>query len=244
MTEKLHVVIPAFREQDSIASVLEDLATKVSAPVYVTVVCDSWDDPTFDAVDAIKALHATPPIVKAVNQFGSGALNAIKTGLLSTEPGDCALVVMADGCDDLDDVDKMFDLQQRGYDVVCGSRYMKGGRQVGGPRFKKLLSRTAGVSLHVLTGIPVHDITNSFKLYSPRVLRDIPIDSVGGFELGMELTIKAFKSGMKIAEIPTVWTEYRSPKTRFKLLKWVPHYWKWYWHGLVSGYGTQRNSRG
>jgi len=78
------------------------------------------------------------------NKYGSGALNAIKTGFESIDDG-IVLVVMADLSDDLGKVDEMFKKINEGYDIVCGSRYMKGGKQIGGLWFKKLLSRTAGI---------------------------------------------------------------------------------------------------
>ncbi len=63
-------------------------------------------------------------------------------------------------------IDAMYELIDKGtYDVVNGSRYMRGGRQIGGPPLKTLLSRTAGLSLHALSGIPTHDATNNFKMY-------------------------------------------------------------------------------
>jgi len=119
-----------------------------------------------------------------------------------------------------------------GYDIVCGSRYMKGGRQIGGPKLKKSLSRIAGISLHLLVGIPVHDITNSFKMYTKNVLNDINIESTGGFELGMEIVIKAYNKGYKITEVPSIWSDRQSGDSRFRLWRWLPKYMHWYWFAV------------
>jgi hypothetical protein len=116
-----------------------------------------------------------------------------------------------------------------GADLVCASRYMKGGKQYGGPFLKGLFSRMAGVSLHWFTGIPTHDISNSFKLYRKAMLDAIPIESAGGFEIGMEITVKAFLQGYKIAEVPTTWTDRAAGVSNFKLWKWLPLYLHWYW---------------
>lgn len=59
------------------------------------------------------------------------------------------------------------------------------------------MSKFAGLSLHYLAGLPVHDVTNSFKLYRKSFLNEVKIESTGGFELGLELVVKAFKSGKK-----------------------------------------------
>jgi len=141
-------------------------------------------------------------------------------------------VVMADYSDDLSVVNNMLDRIIQGYDIVCGSRYMKGGKQTGGPKFKGLLSRTAGLSLHLMTGIPTHDITNSFKMYRKSVLNDIKIESHGGFEIGMEIVVKSFLNGRNITEVPSTWTGRAAGKSRFRLMKWLPGYLRWYIYAI------------
>jgi len=96
----------------------------------------------------------------------------------------------------------MLELVGEGYDVVCGSRYMAGGRQIGGPVLKGFLSRAAGMSLHWLAGVPTHDVTNSFKMYRTAFLQSVTFESTGGFEIGMEAVVKAYVRGGRIAEVP------------------------------------------
>jgi len=120
----------------------------------------------------------------------------------------------------------------QGYDLVCGSRYMKGGRLIGGPFFKQALSRFSGLSLHYLRGIPTHDATNSFKLYDAVMVRTLTVESVAGFELGLELTAKAFLNGYRIAEIPSTWRDRTEGSSRFRIFQWLPHYLKWYFYAF------------
>ena len=144
------------------------------------------------------------------------------------------LVVMGDASDDLTVADAMLEKINQGYDLVCGSRYMKGGRQIGGPWFKKLLSRMAGISLHWLTGMPTHDISNSFKLYRKSVIDSIQIESTGGFEIGMEITVKAFLNGYRVTEVPSTWQDRSEGKSKFKLVAWLPKYIKWYIYAVAG----------
>jgi dolichol-phosphate mannosyltransferase len=140
-------------------------------------------------------------------------------------------------------VDSMFEKMNQGYDIVCGCRYMKGGKQVGGPIIKGLLSRLAGNSLHLIAGIPTHDISNSFKMYRKSVLAEIEIESSGGFEIGMEIVVKAFFKGYRITEVPSTWLDRTAGKSRFKLMKWLPGYIRWYLYALTKrlkqGYGAK-----
>jgi len=141
---------------------------------------------------------------------------------------------MADLSDDYGVVDSMCGLIAEGYDIVCGSRYMKGGKQIGGPFLKRTLSRCAGLSLHYLFGVPTRDVTNNFKLYDKALLDELVIESQGGFEVAMEITVKAFTKGYPICEVPAVWLDRRAGKTRFRLWKWLPHYLKWYFYAMRS----------
>jgi hypothetical protein len=117
---------------------------------------------------------------------------------------------------------------EAGAAVVCPSRYVRGGRQIGGPWFKALLSRTAGVSLHWLAGIPTRDPTNSFKAYRRDFLERTPIESEAGFSLALELTAKAHFAGERVEEIPAVWRDRTAGESRFRVAAWLPLYLRWY----------------
>jgi hypothetical protein len=109
---------------------------------------------------------------------------------------------------------------------------MRGGQQIGGPKFKGFLSRMAGVSLYWLAGLPTHDPTNSFKAYRKEFLNRTPIESTAGFCLGLELTVKAYFAGGLVEEVPATWLDRSAGESRFKLMKWLPHYLHWYFWAL------------
>ena len=90
------------------------------------------------------------------------------------------------------------------------------------------MSRTAGLSLHLLARVGTRDGTNSFKAYSTEFVRSVGIDSDEGFEVGLELVAKARRLRLPVAEIPTIWLERTSGQSNFKLRKWLPHYLRWY----------------
>jgi dolichol-phosphate mannosyltransferase len=112
--------------------------------------------------------------------------------------------------------------------VVAASRYMRGGHQIGGPLLKRTMSRMAGLTLHWLAGVPTHDPTSNFKLYSRRFLESTTIESTAGFELALELTVKATRAGRRVVEVPTTWRDRTSGASNFKLRNWLPHYLHWY----------------
>ena len=54
------------------------------------------------------------------------------------------------------------------------------------------------------------------------------IESTAGFELALELTVKATTMGRPVAEVPTTWRDRTAGQSNFKLRKWLPHYLRWY----------------
>lgn len=225
-------VIPAYNEGDSIRVTIEEIYRNVEGPIEVIVVVDSEKDTTIPIIEDLQRTY--PSVVCKQNAYGHGALNAIRTGLDSIR-SDIAIVVMADFSDDFSAVESMLQKYAQGYDLVCGSRYMRGGKQIGGPFIKTLLSRTAGISLRYLAGIPTHDATNSFKLYSRRILENIRVESTGGFEIGMELVVKAHAAGFAVGEVPSTWRDRTEGQSRFRLLRWMPNYLRWYRYGFIHG---------
>jgi hypothetical protein len=93
---------------------------------------------------------------------------------------------------------------------------------------KATLSRLAGRSLHLLARVGTRDATNSFKAYATDFIRTVGIDSRAGFEIGLELTVKAKRLGLPVAEIPTIWLDRQAGVSNFKLAAWIPKYLRWY----------------
>jgi dolichol-phosphate mannosyltransferase len=235
----LQISIPVYNEAENIRRVLKEIEENISTPHRTNIIYDFEEDNTIPAVKAFIKEQKTPNISLVKNNYSKGVLNAIKTGFDIAQEG-AVLVVMADCSDDLTIVDKMYTKINQGDDIVCGSRYIKGGRQIGGPRLKGLLSRLAGTSLHRLTGIPTHDISNSFKMYRVSTVKEIKIESSGGFEIGMEILVKTYLKGGKISELPAVWRDRTAGTSRFQLRKWLPKYIHWYWYALK---GRMRKNR-
>lgn len=225
MSRELSIVVPVFKEGEAVEPILRALTAGVSTPHEIVVVYDFDEDPT---VPVIERLATELPTIRGLrNDLGRGVLNAMRAGIASSA-APYVLISMSDGSDEPHIVDSMVQLARDGADVVAASRYMRGGRQIGGPRLKRLMSRTAGLTLHWFGGVATHDPTNNFKLYSRRFLDATTIESEAGFELALELTVKATLAGRRVAEVPTTWRDRTSGQSNFKLRKWLPHYLHWY----------------
>ena len=229
---ELSVVVPVYNEGENITKMLAGLSASLESQSSEVIVVYDFDED--NTVPVVTRLAASMPFLRLEkNNLGKGVLNAIKTGF-SAARGPFVLVTMADGSDDPREAPLMLDRARAGADVVSASRYMRGGRQEGGPLLKRTLSRLAGLSLHWVGRIPTHDPTSNYKLYSRRLLERVTIESEAGFELAIELTVKAHLLGMTIAEVPTTWRDRTAGESRFQLRRWLPHYLHWYWLGMLG----------
>ncbi len=239
---ELSIVLPVHNEAENVASVLRGLTRAVRTSHEILVVYDFDEDST---VPVVRALQSDLPHVRLQrNSRGRGVLNAMRAGIDAAR-GELVLISMADGSDEPEVVDRMVELARGGADVVAASRYVPGGRQLGGPRLKGSLSRAAGLSLHLLAGLTIHDATSNFRLYRRPFLESVTIQSRAGFELALELelTVKAHRAGFWLAEVPTTWRDRSAGTSGFQLRRWLPQYLRWYFLAFALQRRAPRVSR-
>ena len=225
MKPRVSIVIPVYNEGEAIVDCLDRLMEAVTLPAEVLVVYDRADDTT--APYAQKYAAEDPRVVPTLNEYGPGPARAIRYGLDHAR-ADVVVVTMADGSDDVGQIDDLARLVERGVVVAAASRYMAGGQQIGGRPLKRTLSRLAGLSLHWFARVGTKDSTNSFKAYSRGFVQEVGVESDAGFEVGLELVAKARRLRRPVAELPTVWIEPPGARSQFKLVKWLPRYLRWY----------------
>lgn len=225
----ISIILPVFNEGKNIKKQVEIIQQKVLSSHEILVVYDFDNDNSIPVVKSLQKRYTKLKLVK--NIFGSGLINAIKTGVRYTT-GELVVIMPADLADNPLTINKMKDKILLGYDIVGATRYAKGGRKIGGSYLKSALSKMAGAMTPVALGIPITDISNGFKMYRKIVLKKIEIRSDGGWEFTLELVIKAHLAGYRLGEVPSVWRDRTSGSSKFKLLKWLPKYMKWYVWGI------------
>ncbi|HTZ11125.1 MAG TPA: glycosyltransferase [Candidatus Margulisiibacteriota bacterium] len=231
---KISIVVPAHNEEENIADVIKKIENILASLEHeIIVVNDHSIDKT---PEIVLGLAKDYPNLRLVHNTSAGGFaNAIRTGFANIN-SEVVVPVMADLCDDLTTIGKMLEKIKEGYDVVCGCRYSKGGRREGGSRLKGSLSEFGGLSLRFLLGIPTHDIPNAFKMYRKKVIDSVE-SKAEGFEISMEIPLKAYFLGFKITEVPTVWKERTKGKSSFKIFKLLPAYSKLYLWGIWKRMG-------
>jgi len=228
----LDIVIPVYNEGANIVRTLEALSREVKTPARVLICYDTAEDDTLPAIQANSSRFAKLH-VEFVRNTGRGPLQAVKTGFAASS---APFVLMHPADDDYntDIIDRMVDKGKSGSDIVCASRFMRGGSMIGCPWLKAILVRGASFTLYWFARVPTRDASNGFRLFSHRVIKTIPIESDKGFCYSIELLVKAHRLGWQIEEVPAQWIQRQYGKSRFRVMRWLPGYLHWYFYAFAT----------
>lgn len=229
---QIDLVIPVYHEGANILATLAALAREVRTPTRVLICYDFDDDNTLPAVKNNPAAHAGLE-VRFVKNPGRGAHGAVMAGFAaSTAP----IVVAYPADDDFNAgiIDEMASLMRGGCDVVCASRFLPGGTMQGAPWLKAALVRSAAFALHHFASLPTKDPTSGFRMFSRRVIERIEVESDQGFCYSIELLVKVHRLGWRIGEVPALWYERQHGASRFRVMKWLPAYLRWFRYAFAT----------
>jgi len=222
---QLDIVIPVYNEGHNIVNTLAALAAQVHTPYRVLICYDFDEDDTLTAIHE----HGGFANLQFVKNTARGAHQAVLTGFqYGRSPH--VLVYAADDDYNAGIVAGMLQKAKEGNDVVCASRFMRGGNMVGCPWLKAVLIRAASFTLYHFAGMPTHDSSNGFRMFSRRLLDRVHIESRRGFTYSIELLAKCHRLGWSIAEVPAQWRERAHGQSRFRVIHWLPAYLRWYFY--------------
>ncbi len=232
MKAELDIVIPVYNEGANIAASLASLASKVKTPFRVLICYDRDDD---DTLPALSVFRGGAMEIVLVKNRGRGPHSAVISGF-SASSAPLVLVFPADDDYNAAIVDQMVALSRSGCEIVCASRFIKGGLMVGCPWLKAVLVRWSAFALRHAARVPSHDSSNGFRLFTRRVLDSIEIESDAGFIYSIELLVKCHRLRWKIGEVPSEWRERARGTSRFQVLTWLPKYFQWFSYAFATTY--------
>ena len=201
------VVVPTYNERENLPPLAQrHLALPV--PVDLLVVDDNSPDGTGKLADDLAAKH--PAIHVLHRQEKSGLGRAYIAGFKwALEQGyDYVFELDGDFSHNPDDI-PMFLEAARNADLVLGSRYLNGIRIINWPLSRLMLSKSAAKYVQIITGMPITDPTGGYKCFSRRGLEAINLDHIdsNGYSFQIEMTHRLWRQGMRIVEVPIVFTE-------------------------------------
>ncbi len=223
------LIIPMFNEEKNILPVLEEQSqalTHAKISHEILAIDDFSTDHTSLVVSqsADKIGH----VELITNQHEKGYAGAIKTGIQNAK-GDYFVVVTGDGADFPEDVVKFFhSISEHNFDFVFGSRFKEGGKTYNYPKFKLLINRLGNRLMQLSFWTNCDDLSNSFKMYRNKFVQDnISLES-NGFEITIELALKALNKSRNYCVIPNSWKNRAEGYSKMNVLKVIPRFFNMY----------------
>jgi dolichol-phosphate mannosyltransferase len=201
------IVMPTFNERENLPRMVERLLA-LPVKVDLLVVDDNSPDGTGKLADDLAARH--PEIHVLHRQAKSGLGRAYLAGFKwALEHGyDFVFEMDGDFSHNPDDIPILLAVAKDA-DLVLGSRYLNGIRIINWPLSRLMLSKGAAKYVQIITGMPFTDPTGGYKCFRRRALEALNLDAVhsNGYSFQIELTHKLWRQGMKIVEVPIIFTE-------------------------------------
>ena len=203
------VVIPTYNEKENVAAMANAVMKCLPAEGEVLFVDDNSPDGTGEIIDKIVGVNPRAHCLHRAMKEGLG--RAYVAGFKEAMRLGADRVIEMD-CDFSHPVESLRNLLSIDADVVIGSRYVKGGKCVGWPFRRWLVSKCGGIFIRIITGMPIKDPTGGFKCFKNSVLEKIDLDKVesSGYSFQLEMNHKVWMAGCSIVELPITFSERRA----------------------------------
>lgn len=206
--ERAVVIIPTYNERENLPR-LVPMVLEQDPRLEVLIIDDNSPDGTGALADGLAAASPRVHVLHRAGKLGLGT--AYLTGFRWALDRDYAYIfeMDADFSHDPAHLPQFLEAIQDA-DVVLGSRYLQGRvTVVNWPITRLLLSYGANTYARLVTGLPIADATGGYKCFRREVLQAIDLDRVEseGYAFQIEITLRAWKKGFRIVEIPIVFTD-------------------------------------
>ena len=214
------VVIPTYNERENVEAMAAAVLAVLPSEGQLLFLDDNSPDGTGAVIDSICAREARVHVMHREKKEGlgrayvAGFAEALRMGATHVIEMDC------DFSHDPKDVPRLLaavagrpPYQEGGADVAIGSRYVKGGKCVGWPFRRWLISRAGGIFIRFMLGVPVKDPTGGFKCFTRRALEllgDFSSIKSFGYSFQMEMNYRMWQAGLKLVEVPITFSERRA----------------------------------
>ncbi|HXE42654.1 MAG TPA: polyprenol monophosphomannose synthase, partial [Candidatus Baltobacteraceae bacterium] len=203
------IIVPTVNERENLPRMAQKL---LSLPVKVDllIVDGNSKDGTAQIADELAAKYPEIHVLHEAKKSGLGRAYiagfkwALERGYQFIFEMDC------DFSHDPDEIPNFLAAaKNKNADVVLGSRYDGGVRVVNWPLKRLMLSRSAGIYVKMITGMPFTDPTGGYKCFRRSALESINLDLVNsnGYSFQIEMTHRLWREGFKIVEVPIIFTE-------------------------------------
>ena len=219
--ESLSIVLLAYNEEENLKEFIPRLIENVNTLNidYEILVIDSAK-PTDNTASVCQQFNAS--YIPQEEPFYGGAF---RTGIKYAK-NDRMLVLDVDGSHQPESIPDVYKKAINGYDLVIGSRYVKGGK-TNDVFSSKLMSFLLNTTFRVALGIKAKDISTSFRIYKTAQLKNVTL-KCRNFDVLEEVVylLKVDNKNFKIGEVPIYFDKRIYGESKRKLLPFIITYLK------------------
>ena len=208
------VIIPTYNERENIGDLLDGVLHHLPQ-TDVLVVDDGSPDGTGEIVAARGKADSRVKLLRRAGKAGLGT--AYIAGFQWALQRDYTTVIGmdADFSHDPSYLPRFVERSQD-YDLVIGSRYVRGGSTPDWKLSRRIISRIGNTVARTVLGLPVRDCTTGYKCYRREALASIALDTIDlvGYGFLIETSYQCYLNGLRIKEIPIVFIDRREGKSK------------------------------
>jgi dolichol-phosphate mannosyltransferase len=201
------IIVPTYNERENLPALVERILA-LSVPADLLIVDDNSPDGTGKLADTFSAQHPQIHVLHRLEKNGLG--RAYCAGFVWALEHGYEFIFEMDGdfSHNPDDVPQFLKAAENA-DLVLGSRYCDGIRVINWPMKRLILSMGAAKYVRLVTGLPVSDPTGGYKCFRRHTLESIDLNSIhsNGYSFQIEMTHKTWCQGLRIVEVPIVFTD-------------------------------------
>jgi len=210
------VILPTYCEAENIESLIQEIE-ELKLDLRIIVIDDSSPDGTAETVKKLQRKYGNIHLISRPEKLGFGT--AITTGfhhiLMGRKIPDYIITMDADYSHNPRDIPELVDAAKRSYDLIVGSRYVRGGKVIGSRLRRRFISRLANVVAAVTVGTRMYDCTSGFRCYSRNYVKDVLKNLHSQtYEIQIETIKQARLNGFKIKEIPITFVDRKRGKSK------------------------------
>jgi dolichol-phosphate mannosyltransferase len=210
----LVVCLPTYNEVDNLERVVRELVRVFAEHALegrVLVIDDASPDGTGELADRLAVELPAVDVLHRQRKEGLGPAYIAGFRHALAAGADLVLEMDSDLSHDPADVPRLASAAGTAQ-VVIGSRYVAGGGTRNWGVTRRLVSRAGCLYARAILGVPVADLTGGFKCFRREALERLPLDRIGskGYAFQIETSFRAARSGLRIVEVPIVFSERRA----------------------------------
>jgi len=206
-SQRALIIFPTYNERDNISKIVHAVLP-LDPRIHVLIIDDNSPDGTGEVADRLATEESKVEVMHRPHKEGLGKAYIAGFKWAIEHEFDFIFEMDADFSHSPEYIrDFLKEIQNN--DLVIGSRYISGVNVINWPMSRLLLSYFANVYTRVITGMPLRDGTGGFKCFRREVLEAIDLDEVraSGYAFQIEMSMRAWKKGFRIKEIPIIFTD-------------------------------------